>query len=1125
MDSSPNVLLTEVFRTQLINHLSIDPSLLAALVQSSIISSEEHEKILTDASNPDKTQRLLRIIHNHPSNVVSQFVLALKNSDNATNTQLADYIEGTSNIPEYGKEHRLIKKYYRKLVQDIDPSAMIPYLRYIPPNVKENIMGICARGDSDLARCMLLNLTLRTLEPQWFDQFLAALEQTGQANVARKLRADFEKDEAQVAMEIPAELAFGQPRSPDLNLDALSLEDRRMDRMSSMEMRASGSSMSGMRHSNHSQQERRSQSMGPPTSIPQERSRSSSKRSRPVPSRKSSRSPKRQKTYQDKMELFKRIRGRSNQRGSTINNVIQQNFQNIYNNTTNNTMNVSNSQNVQAMVGGEGNIMNIGDRRNDPSPTRGREADLQQCRRPAGEDEPDRAKVPRCDDDVGDMYGPPSANGHIPQEDCTKSDVPMVDRPVLFEDQLELAENAVTGMNTVLVAPTGSGKTHVAAYIIHDHFITDRPKPVVERRALFLVTTVNLVGQQQEKLKDLLKPAVFFSVIGIHGASELSLKEEVTNRNVIVLTAQLLENALDHIPLERFSLLVFDECHLCQKGHAYNTIMARYLEEKLKGNHNLPQIVGMTASLGTGKAKRQDDADNHAVQICANMDASCISMVERNIEALEERVNIPEEVEPIEVTCREVDPFADKINEIMEKIEVMLKESQSPEVQWFIRSACIPSVRGSQAYRQWCDRMKRNAQIFIQNGQDEIYRQLQACICHLMDYNKSLVINKQVRTVDAFKHLDNMMDKMNDRRSCFDDTDYQLHKLFTSEERILREICDDPSNENPLLVKLREIILEEYGMRPDTRAILFVKTIDTTEALHDWITETPQLEFLTPGRIAGSRDMNSDQQNKVMAKFRGGEHKMLVATNLLEQGTDVPACNLVIRLDYVPSDFGHVQIKGRTRKKGGRSYLITLIESKGAVRDAANRQREVMMMEAARNLKEKTPGQFVCAMERQQEDDRLERQARQKQKREIRRDNGGATFAFCCINCSMVAFQSHHVGIYVESQFLILDPDFGSRMEIREHPKPKKLGKDITVIGKMFCKICGHDWGALTRIQDSYYPSVRICRFSLKNLSTQEAHTYKKWKEAPFEVAKVTVLPLEAKVKVPINILKKLRKL
>ena len=51
----------------------------------------------------------------------------------------------------------------------------------------------------------------------------------------------------------------------------------------------------------------------------------------------------------------------------------------------------------------------------------------------------------------------------------------------------------------------------------------------------------------------------------------------------------------------------------------------------------------MTASLGTGKAKTQEDADNHAIQICANMDAECISMVVQNKAVLESRVNIPQE--------------------------------------------------------------------------------------------------------------------------------------------------------------------------------------------------------------------------------------------------------------------------------------------------------------------------------------------------------------------------------------------------------------------------------------------------------------------------------------------------
>ena len=85
---------------------------------------------------------------------------------------------------------------------------------------------------------------------------------------------------------------------------------------------------------------------------------------------------------------------------------------------------------------------------------------------------------------------------------------------------------------------------------------------------------VNLVEQQREKLKSLLQPSSFFTVVGIHGSSESSLHAEVQRRKVIVLTAQLLENALNSIPLDRFSLLVFDECHLCQvrSQNEYDTL-------------------------------------------------------------------------------------------------------------------------------------------------------------------------------------------------------------------------------------------------------------------------------------------------------------------------------------------------------------------------------------------------------------------------------------------------------------------------------------------------------------------------------------------------------------------------
>uniref|UniRef100_A0ACB8G5N5 Endoribonuclease Dicer n=1 Tax=Sphaerodactylus townsendi TaxID=933632 RepID=A0ACB8G5N5_9SAUR len=88
--------------------------------------------------------------------------------------------------------------------------------------------------------------------------------------------------------------------------------------------------------------------------------------------------------------------------------------------------------------------------------------------------------------------------------------------------------------------------------------------------------------------------------------------------------------------------------------------------------------------------------------------------------------------------------------------------------------------------------------------------------------------------------------------------------------------------------------------------------------------QDPELAYISSNFITGhgigknqprSKQMEVEfrKQEEVLRKFRAHETNLLIATSIVEEGVDIPKCNLVVRFDLPTEYRSYVQSKGRAR--------------------------------------------------------------------------------------------------------------------------------------------------------------------------------------------------------------------
>lgn len=655
----------------------------------------------------------------------------------------------------------------------------------------------------------------------------------------------------------------------------------------------------------------------------------------------------------------------------------------------------------------------------------------------------------------------------------------------LFEYQEEVVERALRRENIIIWLPTGGGKTRAAVYVAKNHLQT-----TPQAKVMVLVNKVHLVDQHYNKE---FKPYLGrdYTLTPVSGESEEKdfFGKVVQDSDVIICTAQILYNALTndeeskHVELSDITLLIIDECHHTHKDSVYNKVMACYVEKKLKGERPLPQILGLTASPGTGGARILETAVEHVLQICANMDSAIVS-TKNYVSELKKKVPRPIKTFDI-VEKRLQDPFGDHLKRMMQ----MIHDYMDLPSDFRLREC------GTQEY-------EADVVILNQRGIRQDNRLVAECALHLRQYNDALLINDTLRMMDAYRSLEDFYNKPTTK---LDATDYFLEALFQENQVELKTLARDSRYENPKMGKLESTLLEQFGPGVESRGILFSKTRKSIHCLNDWVLTNEALQeagikaAILTGAGNGITYMTQNEQAETIRNFREGKLNLLISTSVAEEGLDIPECNLVVRYGLLTNEIAQQQASGRARAKDSRYSVVAQSGGRELRRELTNEYLEELTGKAIAKVQDMSLHKFRTKISELQEEAVIGRKIAETRKTEKRSRNTAASVQLLCRNCFTSVASGSDIKLLEKAHYVNINPEFRNHYKVGGQVMLGRTFEDWEPGRTVSCRNCNKDWG----FEMKYKKAAVLPNLAIKNLALQTPDgrtTVKKWKDVPFTV-------------------------
>ncbi|WP_422573013.1 DEAD/DEAH box helicase [Methanothrix sp.] len=456
--------------------------------------------------------------------------------------------------------------------------------------------------------------------------------------------------------------------------------------------------------------------------------------------------------------------------------------------------------------------------------------------------------------------------------------------------QMDLAASALKS-SSLIVVPTGLGKTVIALMVLLAR--------LDKGRVLFLAPTKPLVEQHAAFLRHVLTDGGEVTMMTGEMMPE-KRKAAWEAARITVSTPQVIENDLlsRRIDLEDVSLIIFDEAHRAVGNYAYVYIAERYAREGTN-----PLVLGITASPGSEKEKIAEICTNLSIeniQTRSEKDSDVAPFVHsREIEWV--KLTVPKELLDIRSAIEDV---------LLERIDDLNRLGISPAR--IDPRATKKELLGLQAMLMSSAKRQANQATFKGIS----------ILAEVLKLYHAVELAETQGTEALLKYFQRLQGEAISRSGSKASRRIMEDPKFRQAMQALEEL----KVEHPKPAMVRKILTEQIEAKPESRIMVFTNYRDTASALIRFLKEEPKIKavrFVGQSSRADDEGLSQKKQAEILQSFRAGEYNVLIATSVGEEGIDIPATDMVLFYEPVPSEIRSIQRKGRTgRARSGRVVVL-----------------------------------------------------------------------------------------------------------------------------------------------------------------------------------------------------------